>query len=91
MRPCPTAANVEKMVHEELPDLQRVDTPSLHRSAPNLKHRFIDCPGSIDKMAVLEQMVASAGGGGRGPPHPTANPTALPHCSTFLAQLKPRR
>ena len=47
-----------KIVAQELPGLQTIDTPSLHRSAPNLKHRFIDCPGSVDKMAVVEQMVS---------------------------------
>ena len=52
------AEKVSKMVHAELPGLQKVDTPSLHRSAPNLKHRFIDCPGSVDKMAVVEQIVS---------------------------------
>ena len=52
------AEKVAKMVSEELPDLQRIDTPSLHKSAPNLRHRFVDCPGSVDKMAVVEQIVS---------------------------------
>ena len=49
---------LRKLVDEELPDLQYVRTDSLHRSAPGLKHRFIDCPGDVDKMTVLEQIVA---------------------------------
>lgn len=52
------AEKVAQMVQAELPGLRTVDTPSLHRSAPNLKHRFIDCPGSVDKMAVVEQVVS---------------------------------
>ena len=34
---------LRKLVDEELPGLQYVRTDSLHRSAPGLKHRFIDC------------------------------------------------
>ena len=49
---------VIREMREELPDLQIIDTPSLHKSAPNLKHRFIDCPGNVDKMAVVEQIVS---------------------------------
>ena len=49
---------LRKLVDEELPGLQYVRTDSLHRSAPGLKHRFIDCPGDVDKMTVLEQIVA---------------------------------
>jgi hypothetical protein len=45
-------------VDEELPALQYIKTDSLHRSAPGLKHRFVDCPGDVDKMTVLEQIVA---------------------------------
>ena len=52
------AEKVAKMVSAELPDLQRIDTPSLHKSAPNLRHRFVDCPGSVDKMAIVEQIVS---------------------------------
>lgn len=49
---------VVKMMQEELDDLITIDTPSLHKSPTNLKHRFVDCPGSIDKMAVCEQIVS---------------------------------
>ena len=56
------SATMSKRVVEEIraefPDLNVIDTPSLHKSAPNLKHRFIDCPGSVDKMAVVEQIVS---------------------------------
>ena len=36
---------LKKLVDEELPALQYIKTDSLHRSAPGLKHRFVDCPG----------------------------------------------
>jgi superfamily II DNA/RNA helicase len=49
---------LKKLVDEELPALQYIKTDSLHRSAPGLKHRFVDCPGDVDKMTVLEQIVA---------------------------------
>ena len=56
------SATMSKRVVEEIraefPDLNVIDTPSLHKSAPNLKHRFVDCPGSVDKMAVVEQIVS---------------------------------
>lgn len=45
------------LISEELTDLVTIDTPSLHKSPKHLKHRFVDCPGSIDKMAVCEQIV----------------------------------
>ena len=45
------------LISEELADLVTIDTPSLHKSPKHLKHRFVDCPGSIDKMAVCEQIV----------------------------------
>ena len=48
---------LKKLVDEELPNMQYIKTDSLHRSAPNLKHRFVDCPGDVDKMKVLEQIV----------------------------------
>ena len=48
---------LRKLVDEELPNLKYIKTDSLHRSAPGLKHRFIDCPGDVDKMTVLEQIV----------------------------------
>lgn len=48
---------LRKLVDEELPNLRYIKTDSLHRSAPGLKHRFVDCPGDVDKMKVLEQIV----------------------------------
>jgi superfamily II DNA/RNA helicase len=49
---------LRKLVDDELPGLEYVRTETLHRSAPGLKHRFVDCPGDVDKMSVLEQIVA---------------------------------
>ena len=48
---------VVKTIEEDLPGIEKIDTPSLHRAAPNLKHKFVDCPGSIDKMAVVTQLI----------------------------------
>ena len=56
---------VVKMMREELEELVIIDTPSLHKSAPNLKHRFVDCPGSVDKVAVMGEVDASGCGAGR--------------------------
>ena len=56
---------LKKLVDDELPNMQYVKTESLHRSAPNLKHRFVDCPGDVDKMKVLEQIVVPEHGQGK--------------------------
>ena len=38
-------------------DVQYVKTQTLHKSAPGLKHNFINVPGSEDKMKYVEDIV----------------------------------
>ena len=48
---------LKKLIDTSLPDVQYVKTQSLHKSAPGLKHNFVNVPGSEDKMKFLEDIV----------------------------------
>jgi superfamily II DNA/RNA helicase len=48
---------LKKLIDESLPNVHYVKTQSLHKSAPGLKHDFIQVPGSEDKIKYLEDIV----------------------------------
>jgi len=48
---------LKKLIDTSLPDVQYVKTQTLHKSAPGLKHNFINVPGSEDKMKYVEDIV----------------------------------
>lgn len=53
----PCSQEVRQLLDNEFPDMQKVDTSSLHRATATARHDFHSLPPGRDKLAFLHELI----------------------------------